>query len=257
MGPTDAASTWRGLLLENDLRPVLPSIRHPTLVLHHGGNRYIRVGHGQYLARPIPGAKYVELPGEDHWWYVGDGDAVLDEVQEFLTGAREASEEEDRVLATVLFADIVGSTERAATLGDLRWRELPESYYAVARREVARCRGREVATAGDGFFATFHGPARAIRCACGLRDAVSSLGISIRSGVHTGECERMGDKVGGIAVHTGARVAGQAQPGEVLVSGTVKDLVAGSGLQFHDRGVHELKGVPGVWRLFAAAPGTA
>jgi len=165
--------------------------------------------------------------------------------------------EEDRVLATVLFADIIGSTERAAELGDRRWREVLESYYVIARREVTRYRGREVDTAGDGFFAAFDGPARAIRCACALRDAVSSLGISIRVGLHTGECERMGDKVGGIAVHTGARVAGQAQPGEVLVSSTVKDLVAGSGLQFDDRGVHVLKGVPGEWRLFAVAQGAS
>jgi pimeloyl-ACP methyl ester carboxylesterase len=256
IGPTDAATVWRGILLRNDLRPVLPSIRQPTLVLHHGGNRYIRVGHGRYLAQHIPNAKYVELPGEDHLYYVGDSDVVLNEVQEFLTGARHVFEE-DRVLATVLFADIVDSTERAAELGDRRWRELLERYYEMARREVTRYRGREVDTAGDSFFATFDGPARPIRCACTLRDVVSSLGISIRAGLHTGECERMGDKVGGIAVHTGARVAGQAQPGEVLVSSTVKDLVAGSGLQFHDRGVHALKGVPGEWRLFAVAQGAS
>lgn len=254
MGPTDAANAWRGILLRNDLRPVLPSLRQPTLVLHHRGNRYIRVGHGRYLAQHIPNAKYVELPGEDHLYYVGDPDVILNEVQEFLTGARHVPEG-DRVLATVLFADIVGSTERTAELGDRRWRELLERYYVMARREVTRYRGREIDTAGDGFFATFDGPARAIRCACALRDAVSSLGISIRTGLHTGECERMGDKVGGIAVHTGARVADQAQPGEVLVSSTVKDLVAGSGLQFHDRGVHALKGVPGQWRLFAVARG--
>jgi class 3 adenylate cyclase len=252
MGPTDAAKGWRGILSRNDLRPVLPSINKPTLVMHHAGNRYIRVGHGRYLGQHIPNAKYVELPGDDHLYYVSDDDAILNEVQEFLTGARDAPEE-DRVLATVLFADIVSSTERAAELGDRRWRELLESYYVMARREVTRFRGREVDTAGDGFFATFDGPARAIRCACALRDAVTSLGISIRAGLHTGECVLMGEKVGGIAVHTGARVSGQAQPAEVLVSSTVKDLVAGSGLQFQDRGVHALKGVPGEWRLFAAS----
>jgi class 3 adenylate cyclase len=252
MGPTDAAKGWRGILSRNDLRPVLPSINQPTLVMHHAGNRYIRVGHGRYLAQNIPNAKYIELPGDDHLYYVGDSDVILNEVQEFLTGARDAPEE-DRVLATVLFADIVSSTERAAELGDRRWRELLESYYVMARREVARFRGREVDTAGDGFFATFDGPARAIRCACALRDAVVSLGLSIRAGLHTGECVLMGEKVGGIAVHTGARVSSQAQSGEVLVSSTVKDLVAGSGLQFQDRGVHALKGVPGEWRLFAAS----
>jgi class 3 adenylate cyclase len=251
MGPTDCSVAWRGVMLRNDLRPILPAIRQPALVLHRAGNHYMRAGHGRYLAHHLPNARYVELPGAEHLYYTGDGDAILDEVQEFLTGTREVSDE-DRVLATVLFTDIVGSTERANELGDRVWRQLLESFYTIARREVIRYRGREVDTAGDGFFAAFDGPARAIRCACAMRDAVSSLDISIRAGLHTGECERIGDKVGGIAVHTGARVAGQAQPNEVLVSSTVKDLVAGSGLQFQERGVHSLKGLPGEWRLFAA-----
>jgi class 3 adenylate cyclase len=238
-------------MLRNDLRPILPAIRQPALVLHRAGNHYMRAGHGRYLAHHLPNARYVELPGAEHLYYTGDGDAILDEVQEFLTGTREVSDE-DRVLATVLFTDIVGSTERANELGDRAWRQLLENFYALARREVIRYRGREVDTVGDGLFAAFDGPARAIRCACAMRDAVSSLDIAIRAGLHTGECERIGDKVGGIAVHTGARVAGQAQPNEVLVSSTVKDLVAGSGLQFHERGVHTLKGLPGEWRLFAA-----
>jgi class 3 adenylate cyclase len=241
-------------MLRNDLRPILPAIRQPALVLHRAGNRYMRAGHGRYLAHHLPNARYVELPGADHLYYTGDGDAILNEVQEFLTGTREMSDD-DRVLATVLFTDIVGSTERAHELGDRGWRLVLESFYAIARREVIRYRGREVDTVGDGLFAAFDGPARAIRCACAMRDAVSSLNISIRAGLHTGECQCIGDKVEGIAVHTGARVAGQAQPNEVLVSSTVKDLVAGSGLQFQERGVHTLKGLPGEWRLFAAVRG--
>jgi class 3 adenylate cyclase len=181
---------------------------------------------------------------------VGDQDAILDEIEEFLTGARHHAEL-DRVLATVLFTDIVGSTERAAALGDKRWRDLLESYNQVIREELERFRGREVDTAGDGFFATFDGPARAIRCACAMRSKLARLGIEIRAGLHTGECELVGDKVRGISVHIGSRVASLATPGEVLVSSTVKDLVAGSGLEFKDRGVHTLRGVPGEWRLFA------
>jgi class 3 adenylate cyclase len=245
-----AASTMLAAYLERDLRGVLPSIRVPTLVLHRAGNRVARVGHGRYLAEHIPGAKYVELPGEDQLYYVGDTETMLAEIEEFLTGVRPVPEI-DRVLATVLFTDIVGSTERAATLGDRAWHALLETHHGIVRRELERHRGREVKTVGDGFLATFDGPARAIRCACAIREGVRRLGIEIRAGLHTGECELMGDDVGGIAVHIGARVAASAAPSEVLVSSTVKDLVAGSGLRFADRGTQNLHGVPGEWRLFA------
>ena len=236
--------------LERDLRSVLPTIHVPTLVLHRAGNRHIRVGHGRYLAEHIPEAKYVELPGEEHFFHVGDTEVMLGEIEEFLSGVRPAVEF-DRVLATVLFTDIVGSTERAAVLGDRAWRALLETHNGIIRRELSRHRGREIKTDGDGFVATFDGPARAIRCASAIHDEIRPLGIEIRAGLHTGECELMGDDVGGIAVHIGARVAGEAKAGEVLVSSTVKDLVAGSGIRFADRGPCALKGVPGEWRLFA------
>jgi len=235
---------------EIDIRHVLPAIRVPTLVLHRTGDLDANVEEGRYIASRIPGAKFVELAGNDHLPWVGDADALLDEVEEFLTGMRHAPEP-DRVLATVLFVDIVGSTRRAAELGDARWRELLESFHALVRRALDRYRGREIDTAGDGFLAAFDGPARAIRCACAIGDAVGALGIQVRAGLHSGECEVMGSKLGGLAVHIGARVAARAGPGEVLVSGTVKDLVAGSGIRFEDRGMHALKGVPGEWRLFA------
>ncbi len=247
--PATAIALLR-MLDDIDVRPVLPTIRVPTLVLHCTGDRAVNVENGRYLGRHIPNAKYVELPGADHFPYVGDTEAILAEIEEFLTGARHAPEA-DRVLATVLFTDIVGSTAHAAGIGDQRWRDLLGSYQALVRRELARSRGREVKTLGDGFLATFDGPARAIRCACAIRDSVRPLGIEIRAGLHTGECELMDDDVGGIAVHIGARVAASATPGEVLVSSTVKDLVAGSGLRFADRGTHHLHGVPGEWRLFA------
>jgi len=247
--PATAIALLR-MLDDIDVRPVLPTIRVPTLVLHCTGDRAVNVENGRYLGRHIPNAKYVELPGADHFPYVGDTEAILAEIEEFLTGARHAPEA-DRVLATVLFTDIVGSTTHAAGIGDQRWRDLLGSYQALVRRELARFRGREVKTLGDGFLATFDGPARAIRCACAIRDSVRPLGIEIRAGLHTGECELMDDDVGGIAVHIGARVAASAAPGEVLVSSTVKDLVAGSGLRFADRGTHHLRGVPGEWRLFA------
>jgi len=248
LGPR-AGATMYGAQLERDLRGVLPTIRVPTLVLHRAGNRHIRVGHGRYLAEHIPSAKYVELPGEDHLFHVGDTEVLLREIEEFLTGVRPAAEF-DRVLATVLFTDIVRSTERAAVLGDRAWIALLETHNGIVRRELTRHRGREVKTAGDGFLATFDGPARAIRCASAIRDEVRPLGIEIRAGLHTGECKLMGDDVGGIAVHIGARVVGKAGAGEVLVSSTVKDLVAGSGIRFADRGLHLLKGVPGEWHLF-------
>jgi pimeloyl-ACP methyl ester carboxylesterase len=247
-----AAMALRRMNGHIDLRPVLPAIRVPTLILHRSGDRDSSVEEGRYVAARIPGARFVELRGIDHLPWVGDQDAVLDEVEEFLTGVRQGPEP-DRVLATVLFTDIVSSTERAAELGDHEWRHLLESYYGVVRRELARFRGREIDTAGDGFLATFDGPARGIRCACTTRDAVRTLGIKIRAGLHTGECEVMGDKLVGIAVHIGARVAARAEPDEVLVSSTVKDLVSGSGIDFVERGTHPLKGVPGEWRLFAAA----
>ena len=251
--PGAVIALWR-MNMAIDVRPILPAVRAPTLLLHRVGDAAIPVEHSRYMAERIPSVKYVELPGEDHLWWTGDADAILDEVEEFLTGARHAVEV-DRVLATVLFTDIVGSTERAASLGDRRWRELLDAHHAVVRRELARYRGREVHTVGDGFLATFDGPARAVRCAGAISDTVRQLGIEVRAGLHTGEIELMGNDVGGIAVHLGARVAAEARPGEVLVSSTVKDLVAGSGLEFDDRGAHILKGVPGEWRLFAATPG--
>jgi pimeloyl-ACP methyl ester carboxylesterase len=234
-----------------DLRAVLPTIRVPTLVLHRRGDHDVNVAEGRYVASKIPGAKFVELPGEDHWLAAGDTDAIADEIEEFLTGSRPLPEP-DRVLATVLFTDIVGSTERAVALGDRRWRDLLAAHDTAVRRELALFRGREIDTAGDGFFATFDGPARAVRCALSSRAAARELGLEIRAGIHTGECELDGPKVRGIAVHTGARIAALAGPGDVLVSQTVKDLVAGSGLIFDDRGARELKGLPGEWRIYAA-----
>lgn len=233
-----------------DVREVLPTIRSPTLVLHRAGDTFLRVGHGRYIADHIPAAKYIELPGEDHVWFAGDQDAMLDEVQSFITGTRGPADA-DRVLATVLFTDIVASTERAAALGDRRWRDLLDQHEAIARREVERFRGRLVSMTGDGLFATFDGPARGIRCAGAIAEAVGALGIEIRSGLHTGEVELRGLDVGGIGVHIAARVMGESGPGETVVSSTVKDLVVGSGIEFDDRGAHQLKGVPGEWRLFA------
>jgi pimeloyl-ACP methyl ester carboxylesterase len=242
----------RDLILMNsqiDVRALLPAIRVPTLVLHRSGDRDSRPEEGRYIAERIPSARFVELPGDDHFPSI-NGDQILDEVEEFLTGVRRGPDP-DRMLASVLFTDIVGSTEKAAELGDRAWLELRGAHNAIVRRELDRYRGEEVNTTGDGFFATFDGPARAIRCGCAISQAVSRLGLGIRAGVHTGECELTGDKLGGIAVHIGARVAAQAEPGEVLVSSTVKDLVAGSGISFADRGLTALKGVPGEWRLFA------
>ncbi len=237
--------------LEIDVRDVLPTVRVPTLVLQRADDLIVRVEEGRYLAQRIPGARYVELPGADHLLAVGDSDVLVHEIERFVGALPEDETEPDTVLATVLFTDIVGSTALAAELGDRRWRELLERHNDLVRRELVRYRGREVDTAGDGFFATFDGPARAIRCACAVTGAVGELGLDVRAGLHTGECELLGEKVAGIAVAIGARVAAKAGPGEVLVSGTVKDLVAGSGIEFGDRGVAELKGVPGEWRLYA------
>ena len=237
-----------------DIRDVLPTIRVPTLVLHRTGDRDTNVEEGRWIASRIPGARFVELPGDDHMPWVGDVDGLVDVVEEFLTGVRPAPEEDaDRVLATVLFTDVVGSTERAAALGDREWARLLERHHEVVRAELARFRGREVDTAGDGFLAWFDGPARAVRCALAATAAVQPLGLELRAGVHTGECELVGRSLRGIAVHTGARIAAHAGAGEVLVSRTVTDLVAGSGLLFEPRGEVELKGVPGSWRLYAAA----
>ncbi len=238
------------MFLNMDVRAVLPTIAVPTLVLHRRGDRVVNRRAGQWLAQHIPGARYVELPGPDHAFYAGDQDTLLDEVEEFLTGVRGAPEAE-RILATVLFTDIVGSTERASALGDRRWRDVLQGHNEVVRRELEHHRGQEVRTIGDGFLATFDGPARGIRCARAIGDGVRAFGIDVRAGLHTGECEVMGDDVGGIAVHIGARVAALAGPGEVLVSSTVKDLVAGSGIGFEDRGAHTLKGVPDEWHLYA------
>jgi class 3 adenylate cyclase len=247
-----AAAALMRMLRDLDIRDILPSIRVPALIIHRTDDTLISVEHSRLLAERIPDAKLVELPGEDHLWWFGDQDAIVDEIEEFLTGARSVPES-DRVLATVMFTDIVGSTERAAELGDSRWREVLESHESITRRELRRFRGTEVKTTGDGFLATFDGPARAIGCARAIADGVRPLGIEVRAGLHTGECEVMNGDVGGIAVHTGARVSDQAGAGEVLVSSTVRDLVAGSGIEFEDRGSHELKGVPGEWRLYAVS----
>jgi pimeloyl-ACP methyl ester carboxylesterase len=239
---------------EVDVRNVLPSINVPTLVIHRTGDLIMQTEEARYMAERIPGGRLVLLPGDDHLPWVGDQDAILDEIQEFVTGARPVHEP-DRVLATVLFTDIVRSTERAAELGDRAWRDLLGRHHALVRQVLTQHRGREVDTAGDGFLATFDGPARAVRCAQRICETLRDLGLEIRAGIHTGEVERMGEGISGIGVHIAARVMGEARPGEVLVSSTVKDLVAGSGISFEDRGTGPLKGVPGEWRLFAAPPG--
>jgi pimeloyl-ACP methyl ester carboxylesterase len=250
-GPGNAQAYYR-VYSRIDLRSILSSIRVPTLVLQRDADVFRDPGHSHYLADHIPGTRLVGLSGVDHLPYVGDADAILEEVQEFLTGVRTLPDH-DRVLATVLFTDIVGSTDRASGLGDRKWKELLERHHELTRQALGAFRGVEVGTTGDGFLATFDGPARAIRCAEAIVDAVRGIGLEVRAGIHTGEIELMGDEVGGIAVHIGARVAAMAGPSEVLVSGTVKDLVAGSGIEFEDRGSHALKGVPGQWRLFAVA----
>ena len=261
-GRLERASASPGAILalmranyEIDVRHVLPAIQAPTLILHRVGDRTVPVEAGRYLAQHIRHARYVELPGQDHLLQAFDQDVLdllIDEIEEFTTGVRPGPDP-DRVLVTVMFTDIVGSTERAAAVGDRRWRELLDAYVGLARGQLARFRGREIDVAGDGLFAIFDGPARAIRCACAIRDSVQALGLEIRAGLHTGECELAGTKASGIAVHTGARIASAARPQEVLASGTVRDLVAGSGIRFDDRGSHALKGVPGEWRLFAVA----
>jgi class 3 adenylate cyclase len=240
------------MYLEVDVRAACPAVHAPTLVVHRRGDRAVNRRAGEWIASHIDGAKYVELPGHDHSPLAGDTDAYLDEVEEFLTGVRRS--EVDRVLATVMFTDIVGSTEKAAELGDRRWRELLEQQVVVLRRELARFKGREVKQIGDGCLATFDGPARAIRCGLAMIQSVKQLGVDIRVGLHTGEVEMMDDDIGGIAVHIASRIGSMAESARVFTSGTVKDLVAGSGITFEDRGTHQLKGVPDEWRVFAVQP---
>ena len=239
-----------GMIKDTDVRAVLPSISVPTLVVHRTGDQATRVEGGRYLAEHIPGASIVEVPGRDHFPWVGDTEAILGEVEQFVTGTRRGAEP-NRILATVLFIDIIDSTRHLAEWGDRRWRELLGQFYGILRKNLEQFRGREIDTTGDGLFATFDGPARAIRCACSASRAIGSLGIAIRAGLHTGECEVLENKVSGIVVHVGARICATAGPNEVLVSNTVKDLVAGSGLRFEDRGFQQLKDVPDELRLYA------
>ena len=236
-----------------DTRGILSSIKAPTLVIAHTKSAWIRPGHGHYLAENIPNSRYVERP--DFWglYWIHDVDGVLDEVETFLTGTKGTPSLDDRVLATVLFTDIVGSTQRAADMGDHRWRWLLDEHDTIMRSEIERYRGRAVKSTGDGYLATFDGPARAIRCAHAIAETVRDLGVEIRAGLHTGEVELRGEDVGGIAVHIAARVMAEADPSEILVSGAVPPLVAGSGIEFLDRGVRRLKGVPGEWRLFSVS----
>jgi class 3 adenylate cyclase len=250
-GSPGAATAVLRMAQEIDVRHVLPVITSPTLILHRTADRLARVEQARYMAERIAGAKLVESPGNDHLYFVGNADAIIDEIQEFLTGMRGTAQAE-RVLATVLFVDMVGSTERAAAVGDAQWRDLLTRYHAQVGKEVTRFGGRLIDTAGDGVLAIFDGPARAIRCADAVRGVLASQSLTVRAGLHTGECEVSGDKIIGIAVHIAARISALAGPGEILVSNTVKDLVAGSGLHFSDRGSHALKGVPGRWRLLVA-----
>ena len=250
-----AIAAFERMNMEIDVRQVLPAIHTPTLVLHRTGDRVVDVGAGRFMAEQIPGARFVELPGEDHSPFTGGFEPLVEATERFLAEVQSEHPWEEagpgRVLATVLFTDIVDSTAKAAELGDARWRELLGEHHSLIRRQLTRFRGTELDTAGDGFFASFDGPARAIHCASAITDGVRELGLEVRAGLHTGECEKLDGKVGGIAVHIGARVARAAGPGEVLVSSTVKDLVAGSGIGFNERGTVELKGVPGEWQLFA------
>jgi class 3 adenylate cyclase len=252
--PPGASTRMYRWVTQLDVRSILLAISVPTLVLHRAENQHYRVAYGRYLAEHIPGARYVELPGADCFpFHTSQCDAVLDEIHEFLTGVREAPAS-DRELATVLFTDIVGSTDLAARIGDARWLELRAAHDDLVRRSLFAYQGREVATTGDGFLATFDGPARAVHCAVRIRDAVRTLGLEIRAGLHTGEIERRDRDVGGLGVHVAARVMGSAQPGEVLVSGTVADLVIGSGIGFRERPPAQLKGVPGTWRMLEVTP---
>jgi class 3 adenylate cyclase len=249
--PTGAAAALR-FGQQTDVRHVLPAIAVPTLVVHRTWDPLVVIPQGRYLADHIPGARMVELPGDFHiGGHPGANDDLLEIVEEFLTGTRAAAPEIDRILATILFTDIVGSTERAAELGDRRWRDVLDAHDAAVRRELIRFRGRELKTTGDGFFAAFDGPARAVRCAQAIAGAAGGLGLGVRAGLHTGECELRGEDLAGLAVHIGSRVANLAAPGEVLVTSTVRDLVVGSGIEFDERGEQALRGVPESWRIFA------
>src|ERR1035437_7043559 len=247
---------WRELreiFWHMDVRQVPPNIHASTLVLHRSGDLIVDVSQGRAIAESIPGAKFVELSGENHIPFLGDLDAIVDEVEEFLTGVRPPPER-NRVLATVLFTDIVGSTESAAAWGDRQWRSILDDHDRLVVDQIARFHGRRIKTTGDGVLAIFDGPGRAVLCACSIRASVRSLDLEIRSGLHCGEVELRGEDVGGIAVHIGARIAGFVDTGQVLVSSTVKDLVTGSGINFADAGVHQLKGIPDTWRLFSVGP---
>jgi len=248
--PSSAAALIR-MNSEIDVRPILPSIRVPTLIVHREGDALVNVEAGRFLAHQIPNAKYVELPGNDHLPWVGNAERIVDEVEEFLTGSRHTPEP-DRVLATVLFTDIVGSTKRAEAIGDRAWHDLLDRHNEIVRREILRHRGREVKTTGDGFLITFDGPARSIRCSLAISEAVEDLGLQVRAGLHTGEVEMTDNDLSGIAVHIASRIAAMAQAGQVLVSSTVRDLVAGSNIRFRDEGSHRLKGLEERVRLFAA-----
>jgi class 3 adenylate cyclase len=250
VSPTSFAHMYRHGM-DFDIRAALPTVSAPTLVVHRSANRYMRVEFGRYLADHLSHCRYVELDGPDALFFAGDQDALLTEIETFLTGVSGASDP-DRVLATILLTDIVGSTDHAARLGDARWREQLDRHDRLVADHVAAFRGKLVKTTGDGVLATFDGPARATRCAAAIAESVQRIGLDVRAGLHTGEVELRGDDVGGIAVHIAARVAGLAAPGEVLVSRTVRDLVVGSGLTFADRGEHRLKGVPDAWQIFAA-----
>jgi class 3 adenylate cyclase len=241
------------LIGEIDVRDVLPSIRVPTLVLHRREDTFIKIEHSRYMVERIPDARFVQLEGGDNMFSIGDSEGLLGEIEEFLTGERHDFREPDRMLATVLFTDICGSTEHVAQMGDRSWRFMLERHDALFRRALDRHRGREVKRTGDGFLATFDGPARAIRCAADVADAVASIGLQVRAGLHTGELEVMDGDLGGMAVHIAARVMDRAAPSEVLVSSTVKDLVVGSGIDFQERGAHELRGIPGEWKLFSVS----
>lgn len=248
----NSAQAIERIYFEMDVRSVLPTISVPTLVLNRRGDSIEPVAAGKYIADRIPHARFVELPGSDHHPWAGDQDSVADEIERFLAKVRGEEVDLDRVLATVLFTDIVDSTSQAAAIGDRRWREVREWHDQIVRLELARYRGKEIKTMGDGFLATFDGPARGVKCAAAIVEAVREAGIEIRAGLHTGEVELDGSDVAGIAVAIGARVGAIAAPSEILVSSTVKDLVVGSGLRFNDHGIHELKGVPGEWHLYIA-----
>jgi class 3 adenylate cyclase/pimeloyl-ACP methyl ester carboxylesterase len=248
-----AAMALMSSYLDIDVRAALPLVNAPTLVMHRTGDRMVPLAHGQYVAEHIEGARLIELPGTDHFWWTEGIDQIIDETEEFLTGARSVPEP-DRVLASVLFTDIVDSTRQAADLGDRGWRLLLNRHDALAERQVERYGGRLIKSTGDGVLAMFDGPARSVRCAREISDGAHALGVELRAGVHTGEVELRGDDIAGLGVSIASRIEGLAQPGEVLVSRTVTDLVAGSGLDFDDRGEHDLKGVPGHWQLFAARP---